>query len=144
LSRWLAGANPWLVDVALDQVARLALADRDNAAALLLRARDASPTRRMKAVQAIGAALTRGRFLSRGAAADPLAGQDDVIQAAWETVVRLARTDPEAEVRRAAIRELARQPTTKIAEILSAIARDDQDQSVRYEAAAALAGAAVH
>jgi hypothetical protein len=144
LARWLAGANPWLIDIALDQVARLGLADRDVAPALLLRSRDASPMRRTKAVQAIGVALARGRLVSRGAARDPLAGEDDVIQAAWETVVRLARTDPEVEVRQAAIRELARRPTAKTTEILSAIARDDPDQTVRYEAAAAMSGAAAH
>lgn len=140
LNRWLTGVNPWLIDVALDQLARLGLADREMAPGLISRTNDANPERRIKAVGAIGTALSRGRFTDRRAQRDPTAGPDDLATSGFETIVRLARTDADARVRRAAVKELGRLRTERTAEILAAIERDDPAQDVRYEAAAALAG----
>ena len=53
--------------------------------------------------------------------------------------MRLARTDEDAAVRRAAVRYLARAGVPRAAELLAAAAREDPSQDVRYEAAAALA-----
>lgn len=139
LAEWLAGSNPWLIDAALDFVARLGLADRDTVPGLLERARDLDPDRRASVAEALGTALARGRVAPRTRAGTD-AEDDDIARAARETVVRLARTDPDPRVRRVAVRQLGKIATGSEREILAAIARDDASHDVRYEAAAALAG----
>ncbi len=139
LNRWLTGVNPWLIDAALAQLARLGLGDRAMAPGLVARTHDASPERRIRALQALGAALSRGRLADPRAEKSPV-GADEILEAATEAIVRLARTDPEAQVRRAAVRELGRVNTERAKTILAAVQHDDPAQDVRYEAAAALAG----
>jgi hypothetical protein len=133
---WLTGPNPWLVDAALEQVARLGLADRETVPGLLDRSRDVRPERRVAVVDALGTALSRGRLEPQGGNTS----EDDLVRAVRETLVRLARTDPDSRVRRAAVRQLAGSGIPGVRGILEAIARDDSSHDVRYEAAAATAG----
>jgi hypothetical protein len=137
LLRWLGGDNPWLVDVAVDQAARFAYANRDWIPGLAETSRDARPWRRGRVAEAIGRALERGRFetgTGRGERALVDEGQREV----HETLVRLARVDDNAEVRRTAVRWLGRVDLPNKTEILEAISQEDASQDVRYEAAAGL------
>lgn len=133
---WLTGSNPFLVDVALDQAARFALAGPAWIPGLLERMRDASPQRRQLAAKAVELALSRGRLSPRrGDGAD--SSGDALVASCRESLVRLARSDPEPEVRRVAVSHLATSGL-KVWRVLEAIAREDPDQNVRYAAAAAL------
>lgn len=129
---WLDGANPWLVDAALEICARLGAPTRAAAEAVARRVGDADPRRRARAAKALGAALASGRLA-------PTEAGDQAVSEAREALVRLARTDEDAAVRRAAVRYLARAGVPRAAELLAAAAREDPSQDVRYEAAAALA-----
>ncbi len=138
LTGWLATPNPWLIDVALDQAAKLGLGGVEMAPGLLARVADADPRRRARAVEALGTALARGRLERRGAAGR--GGEElDFPREAREAIVRLARTDPDPEVRRVAVHQIGTGRLAGAREILTAIGRDDASQDVRYEAAAALA-----
>lgn len=138
LTGWLAAPNPWLIDVALDQAARLGLGGVDMAPGLLARIADADPRRRARAVSALGTALARGRLERRDAAGR--GGEElDYPREAREAIVRIARTDPDPEVRRAAVLQIGTGRLPGAEEILTAIGHDDASQEVRYEAAAALA-----
>ena len=137
LLRWLEGTNPWLVDVAVDQAARFAYANRDWIPGLADTSRDARPWRRGRVAEAIGRALERGRFGSRDRRAQR-ALVDEGKREVNETLVRLARVDDDAEVRRVAVLWLGRVEIPNKNEILEAISKEDASQDVRYEAAAAL------
>ncbi|GAB4372375.1 MAG: hypothetical protein Kow0062_08670 [Acidobacteriota bacterium] len=140
--RWLSGENRWLIDVALAQAALYALADRNWTRALLDHADDASPVRRRLVAEAIGRGFERRRFAARrdpaGGRTRPARARDESVEALRETLVRLARTDEDAGVRRTAVRYLPRAGVRGVRELLAAIARDDPSLEVRYEAAAAL------
>jgi hypothetical protein len=140
LTSWLGGPNPWLIDAALAQAATIGLVDREMAPLLLQRTLDASPGRRQRAAEALGVALERGRLTRRNAGDGALILGDEMVRAALDVLVRLARTDSDADVRRAAVRVLGHAPGEETRTVLKAISRDDPSQEVRYEAAAALAG----
>ena len=133
---WLAGSNPYLVDIALDQAARFGLADARWIPGLLERSRDADPRRRRLAAEAMGLSLLRGRLHDPKHHRDE--GEGSVLAAECEqALVRLARSDPRAEVRLMAVRKLA-ESGLAVDTVLAAIAREDRDQSVRLEAATAV------
>lgn len=131
---WVSGRNPWLIDAGLEVASELVLADADWVPALLERTRDANPTRRLRALRALSGAMKRGRISDRGRGMEI----DERADASRQTVIRLARTDPEFEVRAEAVRALATAGVPGAREILASIAKDDPSQDVRYEAAAAL------
>lgn len=131
---WIGGRNPWLIDAGLVIAGELALADEDWAPVLLDRLRDVTPERRLRTLNAIGAAMARGRIGSPAGRLEI----DERVAACQEAIVRLARTDPEFEIRAAAVRELARAGIPGARDVLASIAKDDPSQDVRYEAAAAL------
>lgn len=140
LQGWLTGPNPYLVDVALDQAARLALAGPDWIPGLIARMTDVSPQRRQFAAKAVGLALSRGRLTPRKPGRRHLPGDaawGELVALCRESLVRLARSDPEPEVRRVAVSHLA-MSGLEVWRVLEAIAKEDPDQDVRYEAAAAL------
>lgn len=139
LLSWARGRNPLLVDVALDQAARFAYADREWVPTLLSHARDVAPSRRVAVAEALGVSLARGRF-DPEPRLEPTPGveTDEPLQEARETLIRLARTDPSVAVRRAAVRWLGRSSVPDIKDILEAIGADDPSQEVRFDAAAAL------
>lgn len=137
LGRWLEGTNPWLIDVALSQAARYSYADERWIPGLLARSNDASPKRRAWAADAIGIAMSRGRFGEREQAASALVETDGQGELR-ETLIRLARTDLDAIVRRRAVVWMAKNDLPGAREILDVISRDDESQDVRYEAAAGL------
>lgn len=137
LLRWLEGTNPWLVDVAVDQAARFAYANRDWIPGLAETSRDARPWRRERVAEAIGRGLERGRFGERQVRGER-AVADEGRREVHETLVRLARVDEDDEVRRSAVRWLARVEVPNKQEILEAISKEDASQDVRYEAAAGL------
>lgn len=141
LRNWALGVNPWLVDVALDQAARFCYATPAWIPALLERANDARPRRRLWTVEAIGTAFARGRFDDRDDAERglPRLEVDEDVRALRETLVRLARTDEDPRVRRSAVEWVGAIGFDNAPEILRAAAEDDPSQEVRYEAAAALA-----
>lgn len=131
---WVEGRNPWLIDAGLQVAGELVLADADWVPALLERTRDANPARRMRALRALSGAMQRGRISDRGRGMEI----DERAEASRQAIIRLARTDPEFEVRAEAVRALASVGIPGAREILASIARDDPSQDVRYEAAAAL------
>ncbi|GEM_PF-5575646 len=139
LVAWLAGKNPYLIDVALDQAARHVLCDEDWLPALFDRARDVSPWRRERVLEVLGGALARGRFDKHRGPHSKRAVAGDAAARVQRLIIRLARTDPEESVRMVAVRELARAGFEGVREILEAVAKDDPSQDVRYEASAALA-----
>jgi hypothetical protein len=139
ITAWLSGVNPWLIDFALDQAAQLGLADRQMAPALLARITDASALRRSRAVAALGLGLGRGRFDPRKPLPGRMADTDETGKTVREAIVRLARTDPAVDVRKAAVKQFGSRRIPGATDILTAIAKDDPAQDVRYEAAAALA-----
>ncbi|UCF67716.1 MAG: HEAT repeat domain-containing protein [Acidobacteriota bacterium] len=141
---WLEGSNPWLIDAALAQAAEYALAGPEWIPALLARARDAAPRRRVWVIRAFAHALERGRLTEERRARlgapriEPQERENEHVRACQETLVRLARTDADAVVRSEAVQAIARVGVPEADALLEAIARDDADQNVRYEAAAAL------
>ncbi len=138
---WLSGRNPWLIDVALAQAARYALADRSWVPALLEHVDDASAGRRRLVVEAIGHGFERHRFRRRrpgGRSPDAGLGRDETVRRLRETLVRMARTDPDPEVRRKAVHFLPDAGLPEVRTLLLAISRDDPSLEVRYEAASAL------
>ena len=132
--RWITEPNPWLIDAGLVIAGQLVMADEDWVPALLERLRDATPERRLRTLEVIGGAMARGRIGDPGGDLEI----DERVEACQEAIVRLARTDPEFEIRVAAVKALARSGIPGAREILGSIARDDPSQDVRYEAAAAL------
>ena len=132
--RWITGRNPWLIDAGLVIAGQLVMADEDWVPVLLERLRDATPERRLRTLEVIGAAMARGRIGDPGGDLEI----DERVEACQEAIVRLARTDPEFEIRVAAVKALARSGIPGAREILGSIARDDPSQDVRYEAAASL------
>ncbi len=139
---WLGGRNPWLVDFAVHQAAKFGLAGPAWIPGLLALTQDVSPWRRIKALQALGESLEKGRLRGRSQfrRVSPLAEDEtnDLLRASHEAIIRLARSDPDAEVRTAAVREVQESGYEKAAEVLEAISREDPSQDVRYEAAAGL------
>ncbi|MCU0223055.1 MAG: HEAT repeat domain-containing protein [Acidobacteria bacterium] len=131
---WISGRNPWLIDAGLVIAGQLVMADEDWVPTLLERMRDANPERRLRALAAAGGAMARGRIGDAGGGLEI----DERVEACQEAVVRLARTDPEFEVRAAAVRIVAQAGIPGAREVLGVIAKDDPNQNVRYEAAAAL------
>lgn len=132
--RWISGPNPWLIDAGLVIAGQLVMADKDWVPVLLERLRDVRPERRLRTLDVMAGAMARGRI------GDP-AGDleiDERVEACQEAIVRLARTDPEFEIRAAAVKGLAKAGIPGAREILGTIAKDDPSQDVRYEAAAAL------
>ena len=134
IRRWIAGPNPWLIDAGLVVAGRLAMADEDWVPVLLERLRDATPERRLRTLEVIAGAMARGRIGDPGGDLEI----DERVEACQEAIVRLARTDPEFEIRVAAVKALAQAGIPGAREILASIAKDDPSQEVRYEAAAAL------
>jgi hypothetical protein len=138
---WLTGRNPWLVDYAVSHAARFEAAGPDWIPGLVGLTRSANPWHRARAVTALGGALARGRLESRSSdlRLNPLASEEtnELLRISREAIVRLARTDPESSVRIAAIRRIPACGHEQADEILEAIGREDPDQAVRYEAAAA-------
>lgn len=132
--RWITGPNPWLIDAGLVIAGQLVMADEDWVPVLLERLRDATPERRLRALEVIGGGMARGRIGDPGSDLEI----DERVEACQEAIVRLARTDPEFEIRVAAVKALARAGIPGAREILGSIAKDDPSQDVRYEAAAAL------
>lgn len=137
LVEWISGVNPWLIDYALDQAARLGITDPETALALVRRALDANPIRREQVALGLSQALERKRIDGR-AKPNQEGSVREIRQAAEETLLRLARTDPEPRVRIAAVRGLASGSVPHAEEVLEKIGKDDPDQAVRYAAAAAL------
>jgi hypothetical protein len=131
---WISGQNPWLIDAGLVIAGQLVMADVDWVPILLERLRDASPERRLRALAVIGGAMERGRIGDPGGDLEI----DERVEACQEAVVRLARTDPEFEIRASAVKIVARAGIPGAREVLGVIAKDDPNQNVRYEAAAAL------
>ncbi len=131
---WISGRNPWLIDAGLVIAGQLVMADEDWVPILLDRMRDASPERRLRALAAAGGAMARGRIGDPGGDLEI----DERVEACQEAVIRLARTDPEFEVRAAAVKIVAQAGIPGAREVLGSIAKDDPNQNVRYEAAAAL------
>ena len=139
---WLSKRNPWLIDAALDQAARFALVDRTWIPALVAHALDTAPVRRRLVAEAIGRGFERHRFRPRKSRPGDLpasdAAEDEAVAALRDTLVRLARSDPDPAVRRTAVRFLPVAGVPEAVRLLRAIARDDPSLEVRYEAAAAL------
>lgn len=142
LVEWLEGRNPWLVDFAVDQAARFGLAGARWIPGLLALTRAADPWHRMRAVEALGAALERDRMRRsrRLRRQSPLAAEeaDEALRTSREAIIRLARTDDDVRVRIAAVRAVPRSGHGEARRVLRAISREDADQEVRYEAAAGL------
>ncbi|MDQ7006267.1 MAG: hypothetical protein Q9Q40_03470 [Acidobacteriota bacterium] len=136
LVHWLEGSNPLLVDIALEQAARFGLADHRWVPGLLRRSRDADPRRRELAATAMGLSLLRGR-LHRPAHHRGAGGDSALAAQCHQALVRLARSDPRPEVRRTAVRQLV-DSVFDVDAVLAAIAREDEDQAVRLEAATAI------
>ncbi len=132
--RWIGGPNPWLIDAGLVIAGQLVMADEDWVPVLLERLRDVRPERRLRTLEVIAGAMTRGRIGDPGGDLEI----DERVEACQEAIVRLARTDPEFEVRATAVKALAHAGIPGAREILGRIAKDDPSQDVRYEAAAAL------
>ncbi len=137
LIAWIEGPNPWLVEVALDEAATHVLAGPPWVPPLLQRTRDINPVRRRLAVRAIGEALARGRFDPEREDAEH--NLEDLRRSCREAIVQLARSDEDPVVRRSAVAMLAKSGIADAELVLESIAKDDPDQDVRYEAAAALA-----
>jgi hypothetical protein len=132
--QWISGQNPWLIDAGLVIAGQLVLADEDWVPVLLERLRDATPERRLRTLAVIAGAMARGRIGDPGGDLEV----DERVEACQEAIVRLARTDPEFEIRVAAVKALAQAGIPGAREILASIAKDDPSQDVRYEAAASL------
>lgn len=139
LTRWISGTNPWLIEAALEEAARLGLADARMARGLIARAADPNPLRRARVAEALGTALARGHLDPQPNRAMSVPGQDAIPAEAREIIVRFARTDPDPTVRRAAVAQLGSGQVPEARTVLLAIVRDDASQEVRYEAASALA-----
>lgn len=146
LRSWLDEPNPWLIDAALYHASQVGPPGRDWLDSLVRFSAHTNPRRRTMALEALGIGLSRGRFedsRSSFARNPALAGTlategGEAARRARQALVRAARSDESAQVRRTAVEAMGRSGLEDLGPILEVIAEQDEDQDVRYEAAVLL------
>ena len=130
----LRSTNPYLLDAALDEVARLRVASPVTFTDLVPLMRNVSPAVRVQALRIVRQVFKSGVVEQESKGVGP-----DQERTTLDAVMERARNDEDPDVRVSAVAAMAAWPVrSDIEEGLRAIASMDRSQHVRYEAERAL------